>query len=167
MIDLLDRVSFGANRVAEWLLAPILAFLAGLLVISVFSRYVFHIAMVDAVELTRIAFVWGCFLGAAVALRRGAHVRVTFLADRLQERWRPLGILMANAAFLVFACLMVWHGFALADRMRVTTLPTLGIAQTWLYAALPVSGALMVLHATAGLARAGADLRRGLMGARP
>lgn len=167
MTQALDRLSMTVNRVTEWALAPLLAFLAGLLVVAVFSRYVFHIAMVEAIELTRLAFVWGCFLGAAVALRRGAHVRVTFLVDRLPARLHPLGLLVAYASFLVFAGMMVWHGAALTQRMSVTSFPTLGISQAWLYAALPVSGAIMVLHGLAGIVRAAAELAAEFRGRAP
>lgn len=167
MTQMLDRLSMSVNRVTEWFLAPLLAFLAGLLVVAVFSRYVFHIAMVEAIELTRLAFVWGCFLGAAVALRRGAHVRVTFLVDRLPTRLHPLGLLVAYSSFIVFAGMMVWHGAELTRRMSVTSFPTLGISQAWLYAALPVSGAIMVLHGAAGLVRTAKDLAAAIRGRAP
>lgn len=151
MNNVLQQVSGVANRATELLLAPIVAFFTGLMILSVISRYVFQLPIVNAVEMIRLAFVWACFLGAAAGVRRFTHVRVTFLVDWLPYRIRPAGVLVVFAGFLVFAGMMVWYGVILTRGMSVTFFPTLAISQAWLYAALPVSGALIGLHALAGI----------------
>lgn len=151
MIALLRHASDGANRATELLLVPIVAFFTLVLVASVFSRYVFQLPIVTSIEMTRLAFVWACFLGAAVGVRRGAHVRMVAFVALLPaplRRWAPA---VVHGSFLLFAVLMVWHGWGLTARMFATTFPTLGISQGWLYLALPVTGALMALHAGASL----------------
>ena len=65
MIAALRQASDPVNRATELALVPIVAFFTVLIVMSVFSRYVFQLPMVTAIELTRIAFVWACFLGPA------------------------------------------------------------------------------------------------------
>lgn len=147
----LAKASDYANRATEALLVPLVAFLAVLLILAVFSRYVLHLPIITSVEMTRIAFVWGCFLGAAVGLKRGVHVRMTFLTAKLPHQVRSLGGITANLGFLVLAAMMVWYGTALTRSMSVTYFPTLEISQSWLYLALPVSGALMLLHAASAL----------------
>lgn len=151
MIRLLRRMSDLANRATEFVLVPIVAFFTLLLVASVFSRYLFQLPIVTAIELTRIAFVWACFLGAAVGLKRGVHVRVVAFVS-LAPAWFQRGVpFIVHGSFLIFALLMLWHGWSLTDRMFVTTFPTLGISQGWLFMALPVAGALMTLHAASAL----------------
>jgi TRAP-type C4-dicarboxylate transport system permease small subunit len=137
--------------VTEWALVPIVAFFTIVLAVSVFSRYVFQLPIVTSVELTRIAFVWACFLGAAAGLKRRSHVRVVAFVNLLPARLQGWVPTFVHGAFLLFALLMVWHGWGLTARMFATTLPTLGISQGWLYLALPVAGALMALHALAAL----------------
>jgi len=151
MIGLVVRTSALANRITELVLVPLVAFLAGVLIVAVFSRYVFQLSIVTATEMTRLAFVWGVFLGAAAGVKRGAHVRVVALVSRLPASLGRLAPVVVHGSFLVFASLMVWHGAALTERMSVTTFPTMGVSQAWLYLALPVSGALIALHALAGL----------------
>jgi TRAP-type C4-dicarboxylate transport system permease small subunit len=151
MIAALRRLCDGANRATELLLVPIMGFFTLLLVISVISRYLFQLPIVTSIELTRIAFVWAAFLGAAVALKRGLHVRVVALVSLLPTRLQRVVPVLVHGSFLVFALLMAWHGWALATRMFITTFPTLGISQGWLYLAIPVTGALMALHATSAL----------------
>ncbi len=151
MIRSLARASEVMNRLTEFALVPIMVFLTGLLIISVFSRYVFQLPIVTAIEMTRLAFVWACFLGVAAGVKRGVHVRVVALVALLPRRLQTLPIYLVHGSFLAFALLMVWHGIKLTVQMSVTSFPTLGISQSWLFLALPVAGALIALHALAGL----------------
>lgn len=151
MIAIVRRTSAFANLVTEWLLVPIVLFFAGLLIVSVFSRYVFQLPIIASVELTRLAFVWATFLGIAAGVKRGVHVRVIAFVSTLPDALRGLTIYLVHGSILVFALLMVWEGWGLTLRMLPTTFPALGVSQAWLYAVLPVSGALMTLHAFSGL----------------
>ncbi len=159
MIRLLGQISEGMNRATELVLVPIMIFLTGLLIVSVFSRYVFQLPIVTSIELTRIAFVWACFLGVAAGAKRGVHVRVVALVLLLPAGLRSVPIYLVHGSLLAFACLMIWHGVKLTVQMSVTSFPTLGISQAWLFLALPVAGALIALHALSGLlSRAPVDL---------
>jgi TRAP-type C4-dicarboxylate transport system permease small subunit len=151
MIAALRRTSDLVNRATELALVPIVAFFTILIVVSVFSRYVFQLPIVTTIELTRIAFVWACFLGTAAGVKRGTHLRIVGLVSLAPVRLQPFVPILVHGAFLVFALLMIWHGWGLTDRMFVTTFPTLGISQGWLYLAVPIAGALMVLHSVAAL----------------
>jgi len=151
MIAIVRRASAFANLVTEWLLVPIVLFFAGLLIVSVFSRYVFQLPIITSVEMTRVAFVWATFLGISAGVKRGVHVRVVAFVALLPTAMRGLTVYLVHGSILVFACLMVWQGWGLTMRMIPTTFPTLGVSQAWLYAVLPVSGSLMALHALSGL----------------
>ena len=67
MIGFLRRLSDAVNRATEFILVPVVVFLTGLLIVSVFSRHIFQPPIVTSIELTRLAFVWACFLGVAAA----------------------------------------------------------------------------------------------------
>lgn len=151
MIAVLRRVSAFANLATEWLLVPIVLFFAGLLIVSVFSRYVFQLPLVTSVELTRLAFVWATFLGISAGVKRGVHVRVVAFVSLLPAAVRGLTVYLVHGSILVFGALMLWQGWGLTVRMLPTTFPTLGISQAWLYGVLPVTGALITLHALSGL----------------
>ena len=139
MIAAVRRASDLANRVTEWALVPVVLFFAGLLIVTVFSRYIFQLPIITSVEMTRLAFVWATFLGVAAGVKRGVHVRVVAFVSLL------------HGSFLLFGLLMVWYGYFLTVQMSGTSFPPLGISQSWLYGVLPVTGALMVLHALSGL----------------
>src|SRR5262249_4069457 len=63
------------------------------------SRYVFHKPLTWTDEVAIALFLWLSMLGAAVALRRGGHMRLTLVIDRLPPRWRKL----ADAGWLIIA----------------------------------------------------------------
>jgi len=61
--------------------------------LGVWSRYVMHATFQWYDEVARLCFVWMIFLGAAVAVRRGAHFRLHLLVDRCgpaTRRWVDL-----------------------------------------------------------------------------
>ncbi len=58
---------------------------------GVVARYVFHAPLIWSDELASIVFLWLAMLGAAIALQRGSHMRLSYLVDRLPPaagRWR-------------------------------------------------------------------------------
>ena len=46
---------------------------------------------------------------------------------------------------------MIVYGMSLTEQVSVTFFPALLISQAWMYATVPVTGAIMLLHGTAGL----------------
>ena len=59
--------------------AAILLFEVGLLFVGVIARYSLHRPLVWADELASTLFVWLSVLGAVLAMRRNAHMRLTTL----------------------------------------------------------------------------------------
>src|SRR3546814_4145240 len=96
MIALFRRVSDTANRMTEFALVPIVLFFAGLLIVSVFSRYVFQLPIVTSIEMTRLAFVWACFLGVAAGVKRRTHVRMVAVVMLLPARLRGLTVFLVH-----------------------------------------------------------------------
>src|ERR1700730_12023033 len=64
--------------------------LAEILVLStgVVARYVFHRPITWSDELATSLFLWLVMFGAAIALRRGEHMRLTTLVDHVGPVWR-------------------------------------------------------------------------------
>lgn len=145
------KLSDHANQGVEWCVAGLAAFFTLLLIVSVFSRYVFDVSIVEGVELTRVAFLWAVFLAASAAAKKRAHVRIIVLAKRMPEHIAIALIRIADLCIGGFGVAMVWFGYQMSERVAPTFLPTLQISQAWLYGALPVCGALIILHALSHL----------------
>ena len=155
-----------AARAEAWLghaiEAPAAALVVGevlVLLAAVIMRFVFNSPIPWADELASILFLWLANLGAAVALRRGTHMRTTALV----ARWSPRAQAWAEALAIAAPCLMLviligpMSEYA-GDEWVVQT-PALSWPNTVRAAAVPVGSAFMIALGLLRLARVGvADL---------
>jgi TRAP-type C4-dicarboxylate transport system permease small subunit len=129
------------------------ALFAGILVImllQVISRYVLNSPLVWTEELARILYIWACYLGAPVATRRGTHVTITFVLERLPKAaGRVVGIGI-QAVSLVFFLVLAILGASLAARSHTVDAITLPIPWSVIYLAMPLSAVLMILQTLGG-----------------
>ena len=113
--------------------------------LGVFSRYVLQATFQWYDEVARLCFVWTVFLGAAVAVRRGAHFRLHLLIDRLGATARRRADLLVTLVVIAFAAVLLAGGIAIAPLAQRQVTDALEISMLWFYGALPVGGALMIL----------------------
>jgi tripartite ATP-independent transporter DctM subunit len=123
------------------------------LLAGVVMRFIFNNPIPWADELASILFLWLANLGAAVALRRGTHMRTTVLVGFFSER----GKAWAEALAIIAPCLMLlilmqpmWE-YA-EDEMFVQT-PALGWPNTVRAAAVATGAALMIALSLLRIAR--------------
>jgi tripartite ATP-independent transporter DctM subunit len=145
-----DRMLGGAVEAlaALLVLAEICVLFAG-----VISRYVFHAPLVWSDELASILFLWLSMLGAAVALRRGEHMRMTALLQKVQPSTRALLDAFAIAASVTFLVLIVWPSIDYAHEESFIVTPALEISNAWRAAAIPAGIGIMVVMALLRLLR--------------
>jgi tripartite ATP-independent transporter DctM subunit len=125
---------------------------------GVVARYGLHRPLIWSDELASILFLWLAMLGAAVAFRRGEHMRMTAVVSGARPAARAYLDLVATAAALAFLVLIAWPAHEYAYEESYITTPALQILNSWRAAALPVGIGLMALFAALRLARAG-DLK--------
>jgi TRAP-type transport system small permease protein len=138
----------------DWVCLALMAALVADVFLGVFSRYVLHATFQWYDEVARLCFVWMVFLGAAVAVRRGAHFRLRLVVDRLRPGLRRAADLVAILSVVAFGGVLVAGGVAMAPIARRQVTDSLELSMLWFYAALPVGGALMILFALPQLWRA-------------
>jgi TRAP-type C4-dicarboxylate transport system permease small subunit len=121
----------------------LMAAIAAVVFLQVVSRYVFSYPFDWPEELARYLFIWAALLGAALALKRGAHFSIDALVRRLSakaQRVIPLFILAVLAAFTLMVTV---KGFQLALRVSEQLSSGMEISMTYAYLSVPVSFALM------------------------
>jgi TRAP-type transport system small permease protein len=141
------------HNIVEYLCLVLMAVLAADLMLGVFSRYVLFRTFTWYDEIARIAFVWVVFLGAAVGVKRGSHFGLHLLIDNLPPAARRLASLLTPVVIVAFSSVLVVQGLAFLEFGRFQTLPVMGISKVWVYAAMPVGGALMIFYAVIGFWR--------------
>src|ERR1700751_5757235 len=155
------RASFIAS-IESWL-GLLVEIPAALLVIAeivilfagVVARYGLHKPLIWSDELASILFLWLAMLGAAVAFRRGEHMRMTPVVAGARPAARAFLDLVATSAALAFLVMIAWPAYEYAYEESYITTPALQIPNIWRAAALPVGIGLMALFALLRLGRAG------------
>ncbi|VTU26118.1 Neu5Ac permease [Variovorax sp. SRS16] len=149
-----------ARRADHWLGVTVESVAALLVLVEIVvlfagvtSRYLFHAPLVWSDELASILFLWLSMLGAAVALRRGEHMRMTALVDRVQPSTRAMLDAFALAASLAFLALVIWPSIDYAAEESFIVTPALEISNAWRAAAIPIGVGLMIVMALLRLLR--------------
>lgn len=123
-----------------------------ILLAGVVARYVFNAPLTWSDELASILFLWLAMLGAVVALRRGEHMRLTTLVNRIKPEkrvWVTLGAELVVAAFLLEIILPAYEYFQ--DQWAIST-PALEIHDGLRVAAIAVGAVMMMAIALSRLA---------------
>ena len=146
VLRLITRFNEGLCGILSRIAGGILAIIVLVLFISVGMRYLFNRPLSWSGELGVILLVWMTLLGAPGGLRKGSHVSIGFLVDKLPD---PGRILVRLGAILVvlFVCWMMvsrgW-GFALKGMRRIVpSMPWLPFG--FAYLALPAGYGMMML----------------------
>ncbi|MFV0475834.1 MAG: TRAP transporter small permease [Pikeienuella sp.] len=115
-------------------------------VATVFFRFVIESSLAFPEEMIRYLFIWTTFLGAAVALRRGAHAAIGVFVKQLPDRAKRAALLAAAGVSLLFFAILLVKGVELTTRGLAQTAPALGVSMAWAYSAIPVGAAFLVLY---------------------
>ncbi len=132
------------GAVVDWSIVVI----GAVMIVLVFFNVVSHLFgkdMAATTELCELLMVWVTFLGGAAAARRGAHMTITELLDKLKapaRRWADLVIAGISAAML---CLLTWYGWIITASAWTNRLTVLDIPMSFEYLALPVASLLTLI----------------------
>ena len=128
--------------------------------LQVLMRYLFSYPNPWSEEVSRFCFIWMSMLGASLAVAHRSHFRFDQVTQRLAPRARKVVEAFAGAVVLLFALLLIGTGIALMDLTMGERSAALNLPVALVYAAAPVSGALMVIHLLAGPLDGDSDPRR-------
>nr|CAD6430958.1 membrane protein [Rhizobium sp. Q54] len=142
-------------RPFEAVAACLLVVIIALLFTGVVSRYVFSFPIIWVDEVASISFLWLAMLGAALAIDRSEHLRLTLFVNLLPERLRTLAETFGMLLVALFLAVMLRPAFEYAMEESFITSAALNIPMSWRASALPVGVGLMLVLA----------LYRGLRGA--
>jgi len=131
----------------EWACIVLLAVISVDLLLGVFSRYVLERTFVWYDEVARACFIWLVFLGAAAAVKRGAHFGLHMFVEMLPPRLKRAVLVLTPLTVIVFSAAIVWLGWDLMRHGSAQTTAVMAMPVSWIYAAMPVGGALMMFYA--------------------
>ena len=123
--------------------SAILVFEVALLFACVVARYLFHNPLIWADELASTLFVWLSGLGAVLATRRNAHMRLTAFISRVDQQLRQkieVIILLLVAAFVL---ILAYPAIDYSIDEAIVRTPGLNISNAWRASAVAVTAVLI------------------------
>lgn len=142
----MERFERGLMAVNRWALIALLAAMTVLIFTNVALRYLTQESIEWAEEVARHLMIWLTFVGAGPVLRYGGHIAIDNLQDAL-PRVLAIALRIVVALLLTgFFVFMVWYGVLYMQRTQFQTTAATQISFAYIYAAMPVGGALLLLH---------------------
>lgn len=98
------------NNIEEGIGSVLLLFMTLLTVANVVSRYILHASIAASEEIATLLFVLVSLLGAAVAVKRKAHLGLTVLTERMSPRLYRRVTIFGYACGVIFCMFLVVYG---------------------------------------------------------
>ncbi len=144
---ILNCVDRFLSFVEEWtLFLTVMAALVSLF-INVVLRYGFNYSLAWSEELVREVIIYTTFIGCCVAVRNRSMIKVDAAVQIFPKLKRPLTF-FANICLVIFSGILIYYGWKMAELQVFTSQKTiiLKIPLVYLYAIMPVSGAMMMIR---------------------
>ncbi len=141
----LHRLSDRINAITEGTLFVSLLVLVGVTFLQVVFRF-FFTALTWSEELSSFLLVWVSLLGMAVGFKRGSHIAVTFILEKLDSSIRKWLQLCIAVLGLIFFGIVVYFGWVMMNTEATQVTPAMGLSMRWIYLMYPITGAVTLLH---------------------
>ena len=142
----LTKIKEMINKITIFSIICIVGLMTIIVITQTLSRYLFKIPIFWAEEFTRYLMIWGCFLGAALAIRDDEHISLSFLGERLSKKIRSYIKMSIILLILFFLLIFLKEGFALLTKQAKQLSPCMRMEMWIPFLALPIGGTLMFLE---------------------
>jgi TRAP-type C4-dicarboxylate transport system permease small subunit len=123
----------------------ILAVMAGAVFLQVVLRYLGLTGIDGLEEVPRFLFVWLVMIGAASAMQRGQHTVLDYFINLLGPNARALVLVLTNAVAIALFVYLIKLSLVLVPNAQLQTSAGLGLPLGWVYVAVPIGSALIIL----------------------
>lgn len=131
----------------------ILAVMTAAVFIQVAMRYL-GLGAIDGIdEAPRYLFVWLVMIGAAAAMQRGEHTVLDYFLNRMSLRLRALTLAITTATGIALFAWLIKLSLVLVPNAQLQSSPGLDLPLGYVYAAIPVGAALIILPMIRSLIR--------------
>jgi len=146
LLQLSDRINGWSEKLLFVLMLAMIFFTT----IQVIFRVLFT-AFSWTEEITCFLLFFASLVGASVAFKRGSHIAVTFIVQRLPGAVQKALAIGVHLLGIVFFSVIAIHGTLLMGTESQQLSPGMQIPMYWIYVAFPVMGAVIILHLLAGI----------------
>ena len=125
----------------------LMSVLAICVIAQVIWRYALGTPLTWSEELARYMQIWMVMLGAAVMMRKGGHLAIDLVTASLPPKIKRVTDTLVYIAIIVFFSIVVWQGIPVTMNAMKQHSPAIQANMGYVYMALPVGGALILMEA--------------------
>lgn len=133
---------------SDWLVIANFVVLVAATFLQVVCRYLLSYSLPWADELARHCLIWMVFVGMVSTLVRGQHVTVDILLTHYRGQLATWALSLIDLAGAVLFAVLLYGGVLLMRLTATQTTSGMGIPKPFVYAALPIGAALMLVEFT-------------------
>jgi TRAP-type C4-dicarboxylate transport system permease small subunit len=126
--------------------------------VQVVLRYLGLTGIDGLEEVPRFLFVWLVMIGSAAAMQRGEHTVLDYFVNLLGPRGRACMLILTNAVGVALFLYLIKLSLVLVPNAQLQTSAGLGLPLGWVYAAVPIGAALIILPMVRNIIAALKDL---------
>ena len=117
---MLEKAVRALEALIYWASALLMLALTAVILYAVVARYFFNAAPAWSDEVPRVIFLWGTYIGIALAARRDQSLRVTFVLERLPPLGRLWLEMFMHVSIFVMLAFLLWFNVPVIDLGRQT-----------------------------------------------
>lgn len=134
------------NEVVGVILIALSTPLLAVVLYAVFMRYVLNMAPAWSEEIARYLMVWVGLLASSIALKRGRHIGLSTLVDRIFSSYKRYVYLVADALILFFFLVVFIQGVSMTKFVAPQRSPSALIPMWIPYMSVPAGSLLMIIQ---------------------
>lgn len=115
------------------------------ILLQIFARAFMKVPYSWTEELSRITFMWFCFLGSSIALKYKGHLGIDYFVNKLSEKYRFINQIIINIIIGCFGIFLTYYGVLMAIVMNKQVSSVMRIPMSYFYAVIPVTGFLFLI----------------------
>ena len=144
----MKKVIWFYNKFEEIFLVVCIAIMVVLIFTQVIMRYFFNNSLVWSEELARVLFIWASWIGISLGQKKGEHIKITMVTDRLHGKVRQIVLCIGDICTLGILIVLCVEGILVVEHITSigSATPALGIPKSVVYAAVPLSCLLMAVR---------------------
>jgi TRAP-type C4-dicarboxylate transport system permease small subunit len=139
------------DRAEEGLAGVLLLAVMAITLYNVVNRYLLQLSTVWAPELAGFLFTWVVFIGASAAARRGMHVSIGIVVDRLPSAARRVTLMAGELILIAFFSYALWLSLKITITSYSRVSPALHLPFSFIYSSVVVCFALCLGRNVAAL----------------
>ena len=135
------------NKILEFICSVLFIFITCVGTYQIVVRYVFNNPSTVSEELLTYSFTWLALLAAALVFGKKDHMRVSFIADKIEGKSALVLGIITELIILIFSVLvLIYGGFSITKLTTTQITASLGINMSYIYMILPICGVIIVIY---------------------